>query len=97
MKLCNYHLLKFFNRKDYPAVEVEIQEKRTLKKGFAFLFDDKVELWYGDENGADDKIISVKQFNKNFVITNINMLANLTSEEVDDLLKTNKVVIEYFK
>jgi hypothetical protein len=90
-KLSNYQLLKKFNYYDYSGVEVEIIEKTTLKKGFAVLNANKeIELWYGNKDGSDDKMISKKEFNGNFVISNINMLANLSKSTLDKLLKTNK-------
>ena len=33
--------------------------------------DKKVWVFYGNENGEDDKVISPDEFNKNWVITNI--------------------------
>jgi len=73
--LTNYQLLKQFNEKDYPFVQVEIKEVETNKTGFASILNNKIDLWYGDDDGSDDKSVSREDFNKLFIITNINLIA----------------------
>jgi hypothetical protein len=50
---------------------IEIQEKATGKKGVANSCEDGVELFYGADDGSDDKIISAEDFNRDFEITEI--------------------------
>jgi len=50
---------------------IEIREKATGKKGVANSCEDGVELFYGADDGSDDKIISAEDFNRDFEITEI--------------------------
>ncbi|MBQ9307503.1 MAG: hypothetical protein IJ229_06215 [Clostridia bacterium] len=48
---------------------IEIREKATGKEGVANSCKDGVELYYGDDDGSDDKVVSVEEFNRDFEIT----------------------------
>ena len=48
---------------------IEIRAKKTGKVGVANSCTDGVELFYGAEDGSDDKIISVEEFNQDFEVT----------------------------
>ena len=54
------------------ADTVEIRETSTGKEGVAnTCADDKVFVFYGADDGSDDKVISADEFNSQFEITNI--------------------------
>ncbi len=48
---------------------VEIREKATGKEGVANTSESGVELWYGADDGSDDKVITPEEFNRDFEIT----------------------------
>ncbi len=48
---------------------IEIREKGTGKTGVANSSADGVELFYGADDGSDDKTISPTEFNRDFEIT----------------------------
>lgn len=48
---------------------IEIREKATGKEGVANTCARGVEVWYGADDGSDDKVISPEEFNQNFEIT----------------------------
>ena len=48
---------------------VEIREKATGKEGVANTCAEGVQLFYGADDGSDDKVISQEEFSRNFVIT----------------------------
>ena len=48
---------------------IEIREKDTGKEGVANSCADGVELFYGADDGSDDKVVSVEEFNRDFEIT----------------------------
>ena len=48
---------------------IEIREKATGKEGVANSCKDGVELYYGADDGSDDKVVSVEEFNRDFEIT----------------------------
>ncbi len=48
---------------------IEIREKATGKEGVANSCADGVELFYGDDDGSDDKTVSIEEFNRDFEIT----------------------------
>ena len=48
---------------------IEIREKATGKEGVANSCADGVELFYGDDDGSDDKTVSIEEFNRDFGIT----------------------------
>jgi len=50
---------------------IEIREKATGKEGVANSCTDGVELFYGADDGSDDKVVSVEEFNRDFEITAI--------------------------
>ena len=50
---------------------IEIREKATGKEGVANSCAKGVELYYGADDGSDDKIVDVETFNRDFVITAI--------------------------
>lgn len=48
---------------------IEIREKATGKEGVAGTQGDKVAVFYGADDGSDDKVITAEQFNREFEIT----------------------------
>ena len=50
---------------------IEIREKATGKEGVANSCAKGVELYYGADDGSDDKIVDVETFNRDFEITAI--------------------------
>lgn len=48
---------------------IEIREKATGKEGVANSCDEGVELFYGAEDGSDDKVVSAEEFSREFEIT----------------------------
>lgn len=50
---------------------IEIREKATGKEGVANSCAKGVELYYGADDGSDDKIVDIETFNRDFEITAI--------------------------
>ena len=50
---------------------IEIKEKATGKEGVANSCARGVELYYGADDGSDDKIVDIETFNRDFEITAI--------------------------
>ena len=50
---------------------IEIREKATGKEGVANSCANGVELYYGADDGSDDKIVDIETFNQEFEITAI--------------------------
>ena len=50
---------------------IEIKEKATGKEGVANSCARGVELYYGVDDGSDDKIVDIETFNRDFEITAI--------------------------
>ena len=48
---------------------IEIEEKATGKKGVANSHTKGVELFYGADDGSDDKVVNIEIFNRDFKIT----------------------------
>lgn len=48
---------------------IEIREKATGKEGVANSCAKGVELFYGADNGSDDKVVSAEEFSREFEIT----------------------------
>lgn len=48
---------------------IEIREIATGKTGVANSYGDGVAVFYGADDGSDDKVITPEQFNKDFEIT----------------------------
>ena len=48
---------------------IEVREKATGKEGVANTCADGVELWYGADDGSDDKVVSAEEFSRDFEIT----------------------------
>ena len=48
---------------------VEIREKATGKEGVANTCASGVEVWYGADDGSDDKVVSPEDFSRDFEIT----------------------------
>ena len=48
---------------------IEIVEKGTGKEGVANTCEDGVALFYGADDGSDDKIVSPEVFSREFMIT----------------------------
>ena len=48
---------------------VEIREKATGKEGVANTCARGVEVWYGADDGSDDKIVLPEEFSRDFEIT----------------------------
>ena len=53
------------------AHTIEIVEKSTGKRGVANTCADGVAVFYGSDDGSDDKTISPEEFNRMFIITDI--------------------------
>lgn len=47
---------------------IEIREKATGKEGVANSCAEGVELFYGADDGSDDKVISPEEFNRDFEV-----------------------------
>lgn len=76
----NYELLTMFNEVNFPFAQIEIAEKSTKKKGLVSLNDNEIEVWYGNFDGGDDKIVSINSLNNDFIVTAINLIANCPSD-----------------
>jgi hypothetical protein len=50
---------------------IEIREKATGKEGVANSCADGVELFYGADDGSDDKVVDMEIFNSEFEITSV--------------------------
>lgn len=48
---------------------IEIREKATGKEGVANSCADGVEVWYGADDGSDDKTVSIEEFDRDFEVT----------------------------
>ena len=48
---------------------IEIREKATGKEGVANTCARGVEVWYGADDGSDDKVITPEEFSRDFEIT----------------------------
>ena len=48
---------------------IEIREKATGKQGIANTCAEGVELFYGADDGSDDKVVSPEEFSRDFEIT----------------------------
>ncbi len=48
---------------------VEIRERKTGKEGVANSCAEGVELFYGADDGSDDKTVDIETFNRDFEIT----------------------------
>ena len=48
---------------------IEIREKVTGKEGIANTCAEGVELYYGADDGSDDKVVSAEDFSRDFEIT----------------------------
>ena len=48
---------------------IEIREKATGKEGVANSCTEGVELFYGADDGSDDKVVSAEEFSREFEIT----------------------------
>ena len=48
---------------------IEIREKSTGKEGVANTCDDGVQVFYGADDGSDDRTISAEEFSRDFEIT----------------------------
>ena len=48
---------------------IEIREKATGKEGVANTCDDGVQVFYGADDGSDDRTISAEDFSRDFEIT----------------------------
>ena len=48
---------------------IEIREKATGKEGVANSCAKGVELFYGADDGSDDKVVSAEEFSREFEIT----------------------------
>ena len=63
---------KLTNGEEMGASTVEIKMRGTNTYGVAVSTDDdRVAVYYGNDDGSDDKIISVEEFNKNWQVTSI--------------------------
>ena len=48
---------------------IEIREKTTGKEGVANSCPEGVELFYGEDDGSDDKVVDIDTFNRDFEVT----------------------------
>ena len=48
---------------------IEIREKATGKTGVAIIDGDLVAVFYGSDDGSDDKVITAEAFDRDFEIT----------------------------
>ena len=48
---------------------IEVREKTTDKEGVANICEHEVQVFYGANNGSDDKTISPDEFSRDFEIT----------------------------
>lgn len=48
---------------------IEIRERATGKEGVANSCAEGVEVYYGADDGSDDKTVSIEEFNRDFEIT----------------------------
>lgn len=48
---------------------IEIRERATGKEGVANSCPEGVELYYGDDDGSDDKVVDIDTFNRDFEVT----------------------------
>ena len=48
---------------------IEIRERATGKEGVANTCAEGVELFYGAEDGSDDKVVPAEEFSRDFEIT----------------------------
>ena len=48
---------------------IEIREKATGKTGVANSQGDKIAVFYGSDDGSDDKVITAEAFDRDFEIT----------------------------
>ena len=48
---------------------IEIREKATGKEGVASTCAEGVELFYGADDGSDDKVVTAEEFSRDFEIT----------------------------
>ena len=54
---------------EYAKLVLEIKEKATGKEGVANSCAAGVELFYGADDGSDDKVVDIDTFNRDFEIT----------------------------
>jgi len=66
-KLTAYEQLAQAERES--AHTIEIEETVTGKRGVANTCVGGVAVYYGNDDGSDDKVVTVRQFNRNFKIT----------------------------
>ena len=63
---------KLTNAEEMGASTVEIKMRGTNTSGVAVSTDDnRVAVYYGNDDGSDDKIISAEEFNANWQVINI--------------------------
>ena len=62
---------------------IEIREKATGKEGVANSCADGVELFYGNEDGSDDKTVSPEEFSRYFHIKFLEQTAKLMNFLID--------------
>ena len=64
--------IKLTNAEEMGASTVEIKMRGTNIYGVAVSTDDdRVAVYYGNDDGSDDKIISAEEFNANWQVINI--------------------------
>lgn len=64
--------IKLTNAEVMGATTVEIKMRGTNTYGVAVSTDDdRVAVYYGNDDGSDDKIISAEEFNANWRVTSI--------------------------
>jgi len=64
-----YDTLKHAEEEGHATIE--IREKSTGKTGVANTYGDSVMVFYGADDGSDDKTVRPEEFNRDFEITAI--------------------------
>ena len=61
---------KLLDAEQHPEMgDVAITERETGQEGTACTYGNLVRVFYGAEDGSDDKAISIDQFNRQFMVT----------------------------
>lgn len=69
--------------------DVNIRERNTEKRGVVGIseqYPNMIWVFYGNDDGSDDKVIDREAFNKNFIIENI----SFTDKICDDWVLVNR-------
>ena len=75
---------------------IEIREKATGKEGIANTCAEGVELFYGADDGSDDKTVSAEEFSRDFEITAMISAYNRHAHLPENGLKYSPIFGGYF-